>query len=618
MTGQPPSHRILKWSLGTLAALLGLCALLVIALSLVDLKGPLTRYIAKHTGREFKIDGPLEMHLLSMHPTITAERITIGNPSWNPPGQMALIGKLHVEFAGPLFSTPLVLSKVQLTNAEFHLLRDAAGHANWHWKAPGILAGRGLPLIHALSAPNTHLTMDDDRRHLSFDGILSTTNASPTDPLEVTGTGQLNGHDVKLKLKGDPLANIERDKPFAFTLDERSSGSYLTAHGTVTHPFDFRQLEMSFEASGNNLKDTYYLAGVILPNSGEYHVSGKFSRDDLKFRLTDLAARTGDSDMQATIATDLHEDGQAYTNIAIHSKRLKLSDLGARAAGQAPPEEQPKTHLLPTNDINLVGIRRTNNDITFQTEELDVGRFKLAAVKGKMSIQYGLVTVHDVGGKLPDGKVDVHARFDGRNDTPSATLDLTLTDIKLGQLSKKDPAPIDGPLQGHLNLTGRGRSLHDIAAHANGTVSAVLTDGTMRDSFAELTGIDLRGVGLMLTKNKKDTSIRCAAANFQAHRGTLTAQTLVIDTDPIVITGGGTIQLDSETLDLQIHGQPKSLRLFRLKAPIDIHGPLAHPTISLDKEERKLKIVDPGHGKDVDCATLTASASTKTGAPSPP
>jgi AsmA family protein len=235
-----------------------------------------------------------------------------------------------------------------------------------------------------------------------------------------------------------------------------------------------------------------------------------------------------------------------------------------------------------------------------------------------MSIDHGLVIVPQLSAELPDGKVSAHVRFDGRPEIPTATVDLNVADVRLGQLTRKDPTqpPLDGPLRGHLKLTGRGRSIHEIAADGNGTVTAILPEGTMRTSLAELTGIDLRGLRMLLTKNKDETPVRCAVARFQMHNGTLTAQNLVIDTDPVLITGAGTIALNTEALDLQIQGHPKHVRLLRLQAPVGIQGTLAHPSVAIEKEGRKLQLVDPGHGKDVDCATLLAE--TKTGAPSLP
>jgi hypothetical protein len=98
--------------------------------------------------------------------------------------------------------------------------------------------------------------------------------------------------------------------------------------------------------------------------------------------------------------------------------------------------------------------------------------------------------------------------------------------------------------------------------------------------------------------------VRCALASFKAHDGTLIVQNLVADTDPILITGEGQIHLDSEALDLAIHGDPKSTRLFRLRTPVLVQGTLAHPAIHIQNADSKLVVVDPGNAKDADCSAL--------------
>jgi uncharacterized protein involved in outer membrane biogenesis len=126
----------------------------------------------------------------------------------------------------------------------------------------------------------------------------------------------------------------------------------------------------------------------------------------------------------------------------------------------------------------------------------------------------------------------------------------------------------------------------------------------VRTSLAELSGLDLRGLGLTLEKNSGATAVRCATANFLAHAGIFTAQRLVLDTEPVRISGEGSIHMDTETLDLVIRGEPKSLRVLRLKAPLMVRGTLAHPAIGIEKGDSKLLLVDRGRGKDEDCAAL--------------
>src|ERR1700733_1107544 len=223
MNASPTARRALKALLGTLAAVLLLLGVFVAALALLDanhLRAPLIRSLASHTGRVFRIDGPLQAHLLSLHPSFIAEHVTIGNPPWSPAGNIAEIDKLTVEFEFPSFSHDLVISKLELQGASLHLQRDAAGHANWLWKAPGILPRKGLPIIHSLSAPAVHLQVDDERRHLVFDGVLTAgahdgpeshdaaeapdaakaPSAAADSPLRISGKGPLNGHEVILTL----------------------------------------------------------------------------------------------------------------------------------------------------------------------------------------------------------------------------------------------------------------------------------------------------------------------------------------------------------------------------------------------------------------------------------
>lgn len=617
-------HRLLKWSLATVAALCLLLAILAAALARVDpnrWRGTIADHLSRHYGRQIRIDGPLEGHFLSLHPSFVAERVTIGNPPWSPPGTLALIGKLTVVLDLPLFGQAYVLRKLELDHAEIHFQRDAGAHANWLWKSPGILPGKGIPPIYSLRITDAHVRVDDDRRHLLFDGRLTTKDtqtAGMTAPLRIEAKGHLNGRDVTLSIEGDPLSGIARSTPYSFSVDARSSGSHLAGHGSISHPFDLRYLEGEFTASGADLKDLYYLAGVHLPNTGPYRLSGKFERRFTKFKLSDLVATTGESDAHATVASEMNERGNSHVDVDLRSKRLRIADLGLRAAGRAAGPPGTKPLVLPELEIRVDGIRRTDATIVFHAEELDAGRLSFHTASGKMSIDHGLVEVRQLSADLPDGKVTGHVTFDGKTDVPTAKVELTATNVRIGQLAKKDPTqpPLDGPLQAHLKLSGRGRSIHEIAADANGTITGSLAQGTMRASLAELTGIDLRGLGLMLTKNKEDTPVRCAVARFQAKQGTLTAQTLVIDTDPVLITGGGVIDLNTETLDLEVRGHPKQTRLFRLKAPILIEGTLRHPSFGVAKDERKFKLIDPGHGKDVDCTTLLAE--TKTGAPSLP
>ena len=233
------------------------------------------------------------------------------------------------------------------------------------------------------------------------------------------------------------------------------------------------------------------------------------------------------------------------------------------------------------------------------------GKQSLQDVALKLTFERGLVTATPITAGLLGGKLSGQIKIDARQDSPVADVDLTLAGLQLDQLPHNSPqAPLDGSGRARLKFTGRGRSAHEIAASAEGTATFTLAQGTVRASLAELAGMDLRGLGLTLEHSKRDTPIRCAAANFQAQGGVFTTRRLVMDTEAVRIDGEGTIHMDTETLDLVLRGEPKSLRVLRLKAPLLIRGTLAHPELSIEKGDSKLLLVDRGHARDEDCAAL--------------
>jgi len=187
--------------------------------------------------------------------------------------------------------------------------------------------------------------------------------------------------------------------------------------------------------------------------------------------------------------------------------------------------------------------------------------------------------------------------------------------------------PLEGSLQARVVITGQGRSIHQVAASANGTMTAIVPEGAIRTSLAELAGAELIGLGRLAAKSQQETTVRCGVASFQAHDGTLTAQSLVLDTGPTLVTGEGDIHLDSEALDLTLRGRPKGLVLVRLRTPVLLRGTLSHPSLEVKAGRTAvqaaeavalgvvltplaaiLAFVDPGLAKDADCAALLAAA----------
>ena len=166
-------------------------------------RGAFTRFLAARSGRQIVIGGTLKSHLFSLHPSITAERVTIGNPPWMPAGTTAEVGKISLLMQAPWFGRSFSIERLQMDAATFYPVRDSTGHANWQWTDPDKSAAKTMPIIHGLSVPGAHMVLDDARRHLQFDGTVSAQ--------EVAGHGARSvAHDGDVGYRSDECRHDHR------------------------------------------------------------------------------------------------------------------------------------------------------------------------------------------------------------------------------------------------------------------------------------------------------------------------------------------------------------------------------------------------------------------------
>jgi uncharacterized protein involved in outer membrane biogenesis len=619
--------RWLKWPFVALAGLIALLLAVVIGTAaLVDagyLREPIRRLSVAKAHREIRVLGPVNTHLFSRHPSLTAERVVIYNPPWMPAGILAEIGRVSFDLETPTLVEPLRFRRLELQSATFNLLRDVSGKANWR-STPGRMGNKGPPLMGSLSVPDARVHLSDARRHLTFDGKVSAIGLG-ADSLRVDGAGRLNTRPMTLAIVADPLATARRDKPYHFRFEEHSSGSTIAGHGALARPFDMRKLQSTLEASGEDLKDLYFLVGVNFPDTGSYRVSGKLQRSGLQFTFTNVHGGTGESDIAGIVRVD-STGARTQLTADLHSGQLRRVDLGKRAAKRA-PERKEGQPLLPDTPIEVSNLRRTDSNIIYRARDVDLGKLKLNTLVARVKVDHGVLTAAPVSAEFADGSVTGQWKFDGSKNMFATQVALDFDGLQLGQFGRReeDQAPLDGLLRGRLRLAGMGRSLHELAASADGTIVAILPHGEIRASLAELGGIDFRGLGLMLSGKQEMTTVRCGVAAFEAHDGTLTSKALVLDTEPVLITGTGMLDLDSEALDFQFRGNPKHVGL-RLRTSLVVHGTLAQPVVGL-KAGRSMAqagagvalgvlltplaaiaaFIDLGRAQDTDCAALIAT-----------
>ena len=600
------SLRLLKrLGLGLLAFLaLSLGALLFLGSNASLLRDPIARAVSARLRRPVTIDRIEEVQLFSLHPHGVFVGVTVGNPPWareagaSPSGpDFVRIGRVSVEMSAlPLLLRGLlVLPRAEAQSVDIHLLRDASNRANWRI---GSFDGRALPdspsrlpVVQSLEVKNAHVDLDDEFRNLKASGTLSTDRAGRPNWLRLRGSGQTGGTPFSLTAIGQPVESMRTGRPYQLTTNIVNERTRYQAAVTFDPPFELSTVAIDFASTGLNLADIYNLTHVKLPNTGEYQLAGHLKRD------RDL------------VTADLT------------SKSLDLASAADSSASA--------TSLFPRTELNPDNLRKMHSRIHYHADTVRSRKLTLKNVDFQLKAQHGLLTIEPASFQLAQGRVTGKLTIDATKDTPDVSLDARLADLNLAEFHPKTgPPPVEGKLFGRAVLRGRGRSAHEVAATVDGSVTVVVPRGEIRQAFAELAGSDIvKGLGLMIAKNQGKTDVRCGVAQFKSVKGTLVSESLVFDTDDVLITGKGEIDLGSEIWDLSLNGAPKKVHLFRLRSPIEVHGPLLKPSFEMKTGNALgqgaaalglaalltpiaaiLPFVDPGLAKNADCSALLADA----------
>ena len=643
-------YRALKWTGGIFAGLVAVCLIVLATLDWNSLRGPVGHYLSGRLHREVTITGNLKVKLFSWTPSADVNGLVLAQPDWvdekiRAAGPFAEIQRLTLSVElKRLFTGRVLLPEVNVEQPQLRLFRDASGRANWNFADDKNAPPFRLPPIRHFVIKDGRLGAEDVKRNLTFLGTFSSEEndvGTQKQFFGVLGQGELNHAPFSLDVKGDPLLNITPDKPYTFDAHLRAGATRIDAKGSVSKPFDLGQLQMAATFVGTDLADLYYLTGLALPSTPPYRLAGDLVRDVNEWRITNLAGKVGDSDLQGRLNVDSSRD-RPYLTGDIASRKLNFDDLGpligARPKGRAdkaaaPAQNTAAGHLLPDTPLHVERLRQMDADVHYRADTVASRDFPLRAAETRVSLKDGVLKLTPVSFTFSRGTLAGDVQIDARKDVPVSDIDVRLTGLRLEQFvaSTNGVSPLEGTATARAKLHGVGNTIHKAASTANGTVTFVVPRGQVRQTFAELLGVNVASaLGLLLTKDQSQTEVHCGVADFSTKDGVMALRQFVLDTPVVIATGEGTVDLKNEQIDLVITGQPKKPQLIRLRAPITIKGPLDHPALGVDARGAILQggiaagvalvlsplaailpFVDPGLAKDADCGALLAKAKTQ-------
>ncbi len=627
------------------AVLIAAVALFLLLFDWDWLRGPISRYASARTGRTVRIEGHLRVHPWSFTPRAEVQGLRIGNPAWAGAGDLAYIREVDLQARLlPLFAGRVDLPLLRLDQPKVDLIRDKDDRANWRFDSSTSSKPFALPPIQRFVIRDGSLGMKDARRDLVLTG---TVNAAENDNgtgkgFALVGQGTMNREAFRLQATGGPLIHVERSRPYDFHLDVRAGATHVAADGRLLKPFNLGLIQAELTASGPNLADLYHLTGIAFPATPAYSLAAHVERQDKTFTLTGVRGRVGETDLEGSVTLDTPKDRRVVT-ADLSSRKLVFSDLlavtggGPKVKTAAGQSATPPGRLLPDASLYRDRLQTMDAKLRYHAKSVVTAKWPLRQVALDLTLDHGLLTIDPLTFDFPKGRLAGRVRLDGRKAPAVSDIDMRLTGLAIEQMLPGKggaPPPIEGVMLARAQLHGVGDTVHQAASTADGRLVVVVPHGEIRQAFAELLGINVaNGLYLLLSKDPRETPLRCAVADFEVKNGVAQVANAVFDTGVVRAQGKGRIDLRNETLDLRLDGSPKKPRFLRVWAPITLKGTLLNPKPGVDAGKvvgqvgiaaaigavlaplaAVLPFIEPGLAKDADCAALVDEAKTQ-GAP---
>lgn len=599
--GFPRRHP--AWT-AVLAVLLGL-ALLLAFFNWNWAKGPVQRLVSAATGREFRIDGNLDVDYFPLE--IHAEKIHLGNASWSDAPAMAEIGGLdmRVRFL-PLLIGQVVLPEVIVDQPRLRLERNAAGVGNWALGNPprsceAEECGSSVRILQLLARGGL-VEFREPTLMTALDVRFS--SARPTHegqlaPLVLDGTGTYRGApfglagivDSPLELQGNP-------QPYTVDVTARAGDTWARAFGTLAEPLQVENVAVNFEMGGKDLAQLYEMVGIVLPGTPPYELKGRLTRNGARIGYRGFEGKVGDSDLSGDAEFDL---GGARPKLTakLQSKLIDFDDLAGFIGGtpgtgegetasaeqkQEKRELRARGKVLPDKPIELDKLRIMDADVQLTATRINSPRLPLEDMKAHLKLDDGRLVLDPLDFGAAGGRLAGTVQLDARGTPARFGIVVEVQRLQLPKLMPKVKALEDstGNISGAIDLSGQGNSTASILGHANGNFSVIMGPGRFSNLVLELAGLDIAESLVLLLGKDKEVRLRCAYADFGIEAGVATARAVALDTSDTALLVRGDVDFGKEKIDLKLVPRPKDFSPLSIRAPINIGGTFADPAVSPD------------------------------------
>ncbi|MDQ1228811.1 AsmA family protein [Sphingomonas sp. SORGH_AS_0879] len=591
-----------RWALRVLIGFVTVIAAIWLVLFITKgrfLRHPFESIVGKLTHRTVSVGGDFQLYFAPWRIKFVAEKIAISNPGWASRPNLFTADRIDSRIA-PL---SLLFGKrrftwLELTNGAVDL-EWTPDHRTNTWTFSEKKGGKPLefPRIDTADVTGTTVRYRDPRLRVTADLALDdirSQDARIGKAVGVRGKGVIRATPFTLTarlLSPDATANRGRN---ALIARMRAAGNVVDVSGTLPSIAAIENVPLKTRARGRDLSTLLDVIGVVIPRTRTYDLRAQLVKDGEVYRFTRMTGHFGDSDVAGKLTVTngerLHLDSElATTKLDIIDAAPFIgynpdivASKGAQAAAAA-TGVGPQM-LLPDAALPIATMQRFDADLKWTIRTVRSRRVPISNVDLTLELERGKLTLSPLRFAMARGDVASDLIFDTRPRPSRITYDIRLSPTPLGRLLAGwgvAEAGTTGTVKGRIQLEGRGDTIHDSLAGANGRMAFILPAGSLWTRNAQLAELDL---GTFVQKMfeerlKEPVRINCGLIAFTVRGGVAAADPILIDTSKNVIIGRGGFSFRNEAIDLAIRADAKKFSLFSGQSPVGLTGHFVSPAI---------------------------------------
>jgi uncharacterized protein involved in outer membrane biogenesis len=592
-------------------------------------KGPVQRAVGAATGREFRIEGDLDVELGVFRPVVIANGVVLGNTDWAEEREMFRADHARIEWAvWHILRGKVVLPELRLTAPVLNLERDAEGRANWSFKDEP--ETDPLPT----SYPDIdQLWINEGRFRLveatyRTDLEVAVRSGEPyaegrRAPLLLAGGGIYRDNGFKLEGRiASPVQLVDTERPFRINLEASAGGTRARLVGAVRTPLQLQDFDLGFDIAGGNMGELYTLLGLAIPDTPAYALEGRLARIGQVWSYRDVTGTVGDSDIAGEVTVDASGARTLFTADLV-SERLDLDDLAGFIGGTPQIEGSgsgaPGGRLFPSTPYDTTKLRAMDADVRLVAKSLISPTLPLESMDAHLKLKDGDLLVDPVAFGMAGGEVEGRIHLDAREQPIAADIQAVARRLDLPKLFPGGAPESEGRIGGKLDIRGRGNSVAALMATADGEFGIAMGRGRISNLTLELAGLDFAEALRFMIGEDRVIPVHCGFGDFEVSGGVMTARDFAFDTTDTIMLAEGSINLGDESFDLILKPRPKDFSPFTLRSPLRVGGTFRDPTIrpqggplilraaaavalySLAPPAALIALVETGPGEDADC-----------------